>query len=63
MNKDQIIKAMDEAFSAHVSFLFGVLCSGATNVDSYNTACTRFENGFRIAQQAHDEMLAKLTTA
>ena len=69
MNKDQIIKAMGEAFNAHVSLLFGVLCNGiaeeagGSGGEPGKDARTRFHNGFCIAQLAHDEMLAKLTAA
>lgn len=61
MTKEQITKALDDAFNAHVSLLFGVLCSGIVTEADTNVAITRFESGFRAAQLAHKILLDKLT--
>jgi hypothetical protein len=55
MNRDQVVRALDEAFSAHVGWLFHELCAGGESPD----ARTKFEDGVRSAQRAHDETLDK----
>jgi len=56
MNRNQVVWALDQAFSAHVGGLFHELCAGGESPD----ARTKFEDGLRSAQRAHDETLDKL---
>jgi len=57
MNRDQIVRALDGAFSAHVGGLFHDLCGGP--VDDAD-ARSKFHDGVRSAQRAHDEELEAL---
>jgi hypothetical protein len=64
MTKDQVTKALDQAFDAHVVSLFGYLCVAITDAGANEAEIERvrgrFERGFHIAEVARDEMVARL---
>lgn len=60
MNREQLTRALDSAFTAHVTKLFETFSDNGT----INKAEMKsFENAVRHAQSAHDDLLARLSDA
>lgn len=61
MMREQIARALDDGFAAHINKLFTVLCETiASGEGNANAAVARFDDGFCLAEHLHDEALARL---
>lgn len=55
MMQDLLVKALDAAFTAHVSLLFSEFCIGVSTEKVAGESQARFERGMAIAIDAYEK--------